>query len=403
MAHNNRVRGALDPWLVVAPIDFARFDTNLANAINGVDGSTHGPFAPIVIGGAGLSITGPLVVARGGLFQVTSAGGILLADNDWPQYSASHAGRTPARVYGLTEGVPWAPGTWRVRMDGCLQSIASSVDYSDGSGPQPLRWRAQFRAWDQATIASVTVTLRVGWPHTSLPSTMPGVRVIRVDESGNVTPMTSVAAGGDGAGYVYASTPSNASLWTGQQSITVPCDQANVVDVTSYTYYLDLVEEQGLSGYPWSLVMKQPVRVATTQFQVLGSGLVTIDGVAVNDGDRVLTKNLTTVNGNGIYIARSGTWSRAPDLTDAGDFTQGMIVPVTEGIANSASYWQAATSRASWPGSAATGDSDTIAFVPRGEDDDDTTYNTATAYFGHGNIWQTARVQYSGLTQQTWQ
>lgn len=403
MAHNTRARSALDPWLVIAPIDLARLDTNLADAINGVDGSTHGPNAQIVIGGAGLSITGPLVVARGGLLQIASGGGILLADNDWPQYSSTHAGRTPVRVYALTAATPWAAGSWRVRLDGGVQSIASSIDYSDGQGPQSLRWRAQFRAWDQATIASVTVSLRVGWPHTALPAKMPGVRVIRVDEAGNVTPLTSVAAGGDGNGYVYASTPSSAALWSGQQAITVPCDQANTVDVTQYTYYLDLLEEQGLTGYPWALVYKRPCRVATTGPNGLGSGLVSIDGITLDAGDRILIKDDTGGNGNGIWIAAGGSWTRAGDFTAATDFTQGLVVPVTEGAANGSSYWQAATTQASWPGTTSVADADTIHFEPRGETDDETPANAGAAFFAHGNIWQAARVQYAGLTQQVWQ
>lgn len=43
------------------------------------------------------------------------------------------------------------------------------------------------------------------------------------------------------------------------------------------------------------------------------SGLLTIDGVTLQAGDRVLVKNQTAQADNGIYVASATAWSRAPD------------------------------------------------------------------------------------------
>ena len=63
---------------------------------------------------------------------------------------------------------------------------------------------------------------------------------------------------------------------------------------------------------------KFPCRVATNTGPITLSGLQTIDGVSVNAGDRVLVKNQGIgTPGNGIYIAATGAWSRAPDNNTA--------------------------------------------------------------------------------------
>ena len=70
-----------------------------------------------------------------------------------------------------------------------------------------------------------------------------------------------------------------------------------------------------------NLVSKPAVRVATTQNIATLSGLLTIDGVTVANGDRVLVKDQNTPSQNGIYVAASGSWARATDAV------QGQLVP----------------------------------------------------------------------------
>src|SRR3546814_25806 len=73
-----------------------------------------------------------------------------------------------------------------------------------------------------------------------------------------------------------------------------------------------------------------PVRVATTENLVL-SGLKVIDGVLVDNGDRVLVKNQTAPVENGIFVASASGWSRATDLDETEDFVTGATVRVNGG------------------------------------------------------------------------
>ena len=82
------------------------------------------------------------------------------------------------------------------------------------------------------------------------------------------------------------------------------------------------------------LAVKAPCRAATTANITL-SGLQTIDGVALAEGDRVLVKSQTAGADNGIYTASSGVWQRTRDWDGAYDVVTGTRVLVTAGTTNS--------------------------------------------------------------------
>lgn len=89
------------------------------------------------------------------------------------------------------------------------------------------------------------------------------------------------------------------------------------------------------------LRIKQPVRaVATTN--ITRSGTQTIDGVALNVGDRVLEAfGLNTFNG--IYTVAAGTWPRSTDADVSAEVNGGMFVFATEGTVNAGTGWVLAT------------------------------------------------------------
>lgn len=60
-------------------------------------------------------------------------------------------------------------------------------------------------------------------------------------------------------------------------------------------------------------------------------GLGTIQGVTLEDGDRVGLGDQTSGIENLIYIARAGAWERATGFEDTDEVTSGTIVPVEEG------------------------------------------------------------------------
>lgn len=84
--------------------------------------------------------------------------------------------------------------------------------------------------------------------------------------------------------------------------------------------------------------VKLPCLAATTANITL-SGPQTIDTVAVVAGDRVLVKNQTDAEDNGIYVVAGGVWTRAADWNQSGDLLSGICVPVGAGSAG-AGLWQ---------------------------------------------------------------
>ena len=82
-----------------------------------------------------------------------------------------------------------------------------------------------------------------------------------------------------------------------------------------------------------------PVRVASTANITTLSGLLTIDGVVLVANDRVLVKNQTASQNNGIYVAATTAWTRADDANTWNEFV-GLKVFVSSGTANANTFWQ---------------------------------------------------------------
>lgn len=93
-----------------------------------------------------------------------------------------------------------------------------------------------------------------------------------------------------------------------------------------------------LQGQFW----KDPVRAATTADITL-SGTQTIDGVDVVADDRVLVKNQTSTEDNGIYVVAEGAWTRAADANAAAEVNNATVL-IEEGTVNQGDiYSQTAT------------------------------------------------------------
>ena len=97
-----------------------------------------------------------------------------------------------------------------------------------------------------------------------------------------------------------------------------------------------------LGGASSSLAFKAPCRLATTANITL-SGFQTIDGVLPTSTEhvdlrRILVKNQTNAEENGIYIMDTGDWDRAKDFDGANDFRRGTRMYVWGGSTQSGTY-----------------------------------------------------------------
>lgn len=90
------------------------------------------------------------------------------------------------------------------------------------------------------------------------------------------------------------------------------------------------------------LTVKDAVRAATTANITL-SGLLTIDGITVVAGDRVLVKDQTNPVQNGIYLAATGAWSRSPDADQDPELKPNTFVFVSEGTLQADTGWMITT------------------------------------------------------------
>jgi phage-related tail fiber protein len=90
-----------------------------------------------------------------------------------------------------------------------------------------------------------------------------------------------------------------------------------------------------IRGLDW----KPSVKVATTANLAALSGLLTIDGVTLAAGDRVLVKDQTDGTQNGIYVVATGAWSRATDFNDGLSITSAAATSVELGSTNADSVW----------------------------------------------------------------
>lgn len=97
-----------------------------------------------------------------------------------------------------------------------------------------------------------------------------------------------------------------------------------------------------LGGAKGSLAHKAPCRVATTANITL-SGLQTIDGVSLAEGDPVLVKDQSDQKLNGIRIASTGLWQRRKDCSGSDDIVKGTRVYVHSGSVGAGEYEFTAT------------------------------------------------------------
>jgi len=91
---------------------------------------------------------------------------------------------------------------------------------------------------------------------------------------------------------------------------------------------------------------KDSVRAATTANLAALSGLLTVDGVQLVAGDRVLVKDQTATTANGIYVAAAGAWARSADANSGANLTPGAVVPVEAGTVNADTLWMVKTDTA---------------------------------------------------------
>lgn len=121
---------------------------------------------------------------------------------------------------------------------------------------------------------------------------------VTVDSKGRVT--TGATASISDLSVPTADVPFNSKKITGL------ADPVNDQDAATKIYVDNIA--QGLDP-------KESVKAASTTNITTLSGAMTVDGVSLVAGDRVLVKDQSTQSQNGIYVVQSGSWTRALDAS----------------------------------------------------------------------------------------
>lgn len=155
---------------------------------------------------------------------------------------------------------------------------------------------------------------------------------------GTVTQPTTITLSGGSAGLTFTDN----RVGVNQKGIEYGADYSGTFVPES------LITKRYADAIVSGLKPKQAVKVATTAHIVL-SGLITIDGITLTTGDRVLVKNqsgTTAAAANGIYSASTGTWGRTEDFdgTSIGEVVSGSYTWVLSGNTNQNTSWVLVTS-----------------------------------------------------------
>jgi hypothetical protein len=125
-----------------------------------------------------------------------------------------------------------------------------------------------------------------------------------------------------------------AAVAFGSQKITGLADGTVATDAATFGQL-----SAAIQGFDW----KVPVRVVSTANVATLSGLLTIDGVTLVAGERVLLAGQTAAAANGIYVAAAGAWARATDADAAAELNNATVF-VEAGTAGAGDvYTQTAT------------------------------------------------------------
>ncbi len=158
-----------------------------------------------------------------------------------------------------------------------------------------------------------------------------GSRAFTANQPMGTNKLTGLSAGtsaGDSVRYEQAILASGVNAFAADQSFG-GFKATNLADPLAGQ---DAVTLAYLQARLMGLTPKAPARAATLANITL-SGAQTIDGVSVVAGNRVLVKNQTAPETNGIYVAAAGAWSRSTDMDSLTPFDEvnGAWVAVQEG------------------------------------------------------------------------
>jgi hypothetical protein len=96
---------------------------------------------------------------------------------------------------------------------------------------------------------------------------------------------------------------------------------------------------QSISSTTHESQWKEPVILASTvDIDLSTGGAISVDGVSTSVEDRILVKDQTLPEENGIYIVNLSSWTRAEDMNAVGEF-ENAVLTAEQGATNASKMW----------------------------------------------------------------
>ena len=254
MAHFVRTKddAAWKRGFFVAGAVMRDLDDKTSKAVDGHSGGTYTPSAAMIIGGAGVGVTG-LWTLGASAYARPSGGSTLFVfgkntDDDAFLFGSGHTGLTRSLFQTILE-------SYGVFLGDFTNLFTGGSTVTDGIQPtqHEARFFVPFRTHDGATIDSVAVDLQVIETHAAVPQYLPRFRVVRVSADGVIEALRSEDTTTDSDGFQnFSPTPATAGAWNAAQAIqsfTYTCTQNNVIDLATYSYFLEIIEEGGTGAW----------------------------------------------------------------------------------------------------------------------------------------------------------
>jgi hypothetical protein len=197
-------------------------------------------------------------------------------------------------------------------------------------------------AWSGVTLdktLNLSDVVSAATSRTNLGVTATGADTTYNSRANNLSDVANASTARSNLGLGTIATQSAASVSITGGTIT----GAAVTGLSAPSSASDAATKAYVDGISAGIVNRTAVKVASTVNIASLSTLLTVDGVVLTAGDRVLVKNQTTTSANGIYDAAVGAWSRSSDSDTAGELLVGYYYFVTAGSTQASSGWTIST------------------------------------------------------------
>lgn len=343
-------------YITLVP-DWIGLEGKIFKAVNGDRGGCWAPTSKIYLNavspGQGLHVTVSTPVKYGGTLTTTNGARFFLdatgpGGPDYPRLASNHVGRTRTivtpcinrRAIGqYTHNWILNPTYQAIQSIACtIQPAGSTFGGPDGTwrSPEQPAFLLPLRVHDGSRLVSATITFRVPQVRTNAPLIAPRMRIIRVDADGNVDVLASTKLA-DAFGYLPVSSATSGAAWYANgavQSFTYVCDQNNVIQVSNYHYYAQIIEEVAaqapveVSALDGNIIRERKVPVQW----IYTTGVLSLAGVPVSAaaGDRILLTAQTFPAVNGIWQCAAGAWVRPADMNIQDHFSKRFFLSVQQ-------------------------------------------------------------------------